>query len=39
MAIEHTSDMQSLHCMEIWGGIEPVESTVQTPGLDLWVYS
>jgi sigma-B regulation protein RsbU (phosphoserine phosphatase) len=39
MAIEHTSDTQSLHCMEIWGGIEPVESTVQTPGLDLWVYS
>jgi serine phosphatase RsbU (regulator of sigma subunit) len=25
--------------MEIWGGIEPVERTVATPGLDLWVFS
>ncbi len=25
--------------MEIWGGIEPVEPTVTTPGLDLWVFS
>jgi serine phosphatase RsbU (regulator of sigma subunit) len=25
--------------MEIWGGIEPVERSVTTPGLDLWVYS
>jgi serine phosphatase RsbU (regulator of sigma subunit) len=25
--------------MEIWGGIEPVERTVSTPGLDLWVFS
>jgi serine phosphatase RsbU (regulator of sigma subunit) len=25
--------------MEIWGGIEPVEQTVATPGLDLWVFS
>jgi phosphoserine phosphatase RsbU/P len=39
MAIEHASDSQNLHCMEIWGGIEPVESAVKTPGLDLWVYS
>ncbi len=31
---EHT-----LQCMEIWGGIEPVERTVATPGLDLWVFS
>ena len=30
---------QTLHCMEIWGGIEPVERTVSTPGLDLWVFS
>ena len=28
-----------LQCMEIWGGIEPVERTVSTPGLDLWVFS
>jgi serine phosphatase RsbU (regulator of sigma subunit) len=39
MSIEHATDRQALHCMEIWGGIEPVESSVQTPGLDLWVYS
>ena len=32
--VEHT-----LQCMEIWGGIEPVERAVSTPGLDLWVYS
>ena len=25
--------------MEIWGGIEPVERSVSTPGLDLWVFS
>ncbi len=31
---EHT-----LQCMEIWGGIEPVERAVATPGLDLWVFS
>ena len=29
----------TLQCMEIWGGIEPVERTVTTPGLDLWVFS
>jgi sigma-B regulation protein RsbU (phosphoserine phosphatase) len=39
MSIENASDSQTMHCMEIWGGIEPVESTVKTPGLDLWVYS
>jgi phosphoserine phosphatase RsbU/P len=32
-------DRQTLHCMEIWGGIEPVERTVTTPGLDAWVFS
>jgi serine phosphatase RsbU (regulator of sigma subunit) len=39
MAMEQVTDPQSLRCMEIWGGIEPVESAVRTPGLDLWVYS
>jgi phosphoserine phosphatase RsbU/P len=29
----------TLQCMEIWGGIEPVERSVSTPGLDLWVFS
>lgn len=33
------TEPQTLRCMEIWGGIEPVESSVRTPGLDLWVYS
>ena len=32
-------DQQTLHCMEIWGGIERVERTVATPGLDLWAFS
>jgi phosphoserine phosphatase RsbU/P len=32
-------DQQTLQCMEIWGGIEPVERTVATPGLDLWAFS
>jgi sigma-B regulation protein RsbU (phosphoserine phosphatase) len=33
------SDGHTLQCMEIWGGIEPVERTVTTPGLDAWVFS
>jgi phosphoserine phosphatase RsbU/P len=39
MPIDDAPESQTLHCMEIWGGIEPVESRVRTPGLDLWVYS
>jgi phosphoserine phosphatase RsbU/P len=41
MAIDYASDQveRTLQCMEIWGGIEPVERAVATPGLDLWVYS
>ena len=39
MSIDHAPDPQTLQCMEIWGGIEPVESSVRTPGLDLWVFS
>jgi serine phosphatase RsbU (regulator of sigma subunit) len=39
MSAEHATDEYALHCMEIWGGFEPVESSVRTPGLDLWVYS
>jgi phosphoserine phosphatase RsbU/P len=30
---------QVLQCMEIWGGIEPVERALSTPGLDVWVFS
>jgi serine phosphatase RsbU (regulator of sigma subunit) len=33
------TDEQALQCMEIWGGIEPVERRVATPGLDLWIFS
>jgi phosphoserine phosphatase RsbU/P len=33
------ADERRLQCMEIWGGIEPVERTLSTPGLDLWVFS
>src|SRR5271157_5128159 len=29
----------AMHCMEIWGGNQAVESAVSTPGLDVWVYS
>ena len=39
MPIDQAPDRHTLHCMEIWGGIEPVERTVATPGLDLWVFS
>jgi phosphoserine phosphatase RsbU/P len=39
MSIEPAPETQALRCMEIWGGIEPVESAVQTPGLNLWVHS
>ncbi len=39
MSTEQVHDTQTLRCMEIWGGIEPVESAVRTPGLNLWVYS
>ena len=39
MSSQAGPDQQTLQCMEIWGGIEPVERTVTTPGLDLWVFS
>jgi serine phosphatase RsbU (regulator of sigma subunit) len=29
----------SLACMEIWGGTQAVDTSVSTPGLDLWVHS
>ncbi len=28
-----------LACMEIWGGTEAVQRTLQIPGIDAWVYS
>jgi len=39
MSIHQAPEEHTLQCMEIWGGIEPVERTVSTPGLDLWVFS
>jgi phosphoserine phosphatase RsbU/P len=39
MLKEDGPDNHTLQCMEIWGGIEEVERTVATPGLDLWVFS
>ena len=39
MSRRDAAEGQKLQCMEIWGGIEPVERTVSTPGLDLWVFS
>ncbi len=39
MSSQSASHEQSLQCMEIWGGFEPMERSVTTPGLDLWVYS
>ena len=39
MSSPEATDQQTLQCMEIWGGIEPVERRVATPGLDLWVFS
>lgn len=31
--------IQTLECMEIWGGNQSTDRAVATPGLDLWVYS
>lgn len=39
MSHHEALEQHTLHCMEIWGGIEPVERSVSTPGLDLWVFS
>ncbi len=39
MSSHGSPEGQTLQCMEIWGGFEPVERTVSTPGLDLWVFS
>jgi sigma-B regulation protein RsbU (phosphoserine phosphatase) len=35
--LDHPSEV--MQCMEVWGGNEPVESTVSMPGLDAWVFS
>lgn len=33
------TEHQTMHCMEVWGGNDPVDKNVQLPGLDAWVYS
>ena len=30
---------ERMQCMEVWGGTEPIATTVTMPGLDAWVYS
>jgi sigma-B regulation protein RsbU (phosphoserine phosphatase) len=37
--VEQHDDSHSMTCMEIWGGNQAVQRTVQLPGLDAWVYS
>jgi phosphoserine phosphatase RsbU/P len=39
MSSQGIPDGHTLQCMEIWGGFEPMERSVSTPGLDLWVFS
>ncbi len=29
----------TLACLEVWGGNEPVDTALQVPGLDVWVYA
>jgi serine phosphatase RsbU (regulator of sigma subunit) len=37
MSVE--AEAHALHCMEIWQGNQGTEHEVNTPGLDVWVYS
>jgi sigma-B regulation protein RsbU (phosphoserine phosphatase) len=37
--IRERSTRHALQCMEIWGGNHAADTSVSTPGLDLWVYS
>ena len=34
-----TSEPLRMHCMEVWGGNQPVDNGVVMVGLDAWVYS
>jgi serine phosphatase RsbU (regulator of sigma subunit) len=36
---EEGKPQRGLQCMEIWGGNRAADTSVSTPGLDLWVYS
>jgi serine phosphatase RsbU (regulator of sigma subunit) len=37
--LQERSTQHGLQCMEIWGGSHAADTSVSTPGLDLWVYS
>src|SRR5436309_2406790 len=39
MSIDPAPEHHTLQCMEVWGGIEPVQNTIATPGFDAWVFS
>lgn len=36
---ERALDPHEMKCMEIWGGTEPTEQPLKTPGLDGWIYA
>jgi len=38
-SIDHAASRHTMQCMEIWGGSHAADTSVATPGLDLWVYS
>ena len=35
----HKTDSESMKCMEVWGGNQAVDQSLQMPGLKVWVYS
>jgi phosphoserine phosphatase RsbU/P len=39
VTLQAKSNQHALHCMEIWGGNHAADTSISTPGLDLWVYS
>lgn len=40
MAIDASPDQaETMQCMEVWGGSQPIDSQIKMSGLDAWVYS
>ena len=35
----HKTNPESMKCMEVWGGHQAVDQSLQMPGLKVWVYS
>jgi len=35
----YKTDSESMKCMEIWGGNQAIDQSLQMPGLKVWVYS